>query len=131
MPWDPLSDLLSLHDRLERGSRFEGAGWMPVVDVYETSDQYVVTAELPGVDRRDFTIDGRDGELSLRGRRPEAGVPSHAYVQVERGQGPFERRFVFAEPIGVDRIAAELQDGVLTIRVPKAARPDAKRITIT
>lgn len=122
MPWDPLGDLRSLQDhldRLDRLARRDGAGWMPAVDVYETSDRYVVTAELPGMDRSHIEIDAREGELLLRGRRPDATVPPHAYHQMERGQGPFERRFVFADAIDVERISAEFSSGVLTVTVPK------------
>jgi HSP20 family protein len=127
---DPLRDLLSFPDPLDRFDRLaerDGAGWLPPVDVYETPDRYIVTAELAGMDRRDIEIDARDEGLTLRGRRSDPGVPPHAYLQIERGQGAFERRFVFAEPIDVDRIAAEFQDGVLTITIPKDA---PKRISV-
>jgi HSP20 family protein len=134
MAWDPLVELLSLQDhldRLDRLARREGTGWMPAVDVYEMSDRYIVTVELPGMDRGDIEIDARDGELALRGRRPEFGVPPHAYHQMERGQGPFERRFMFSEPIDVERIAAEFRDGLLTVTVPKTAQPQPRRIDVT
>jgi HSP20 family protein len=130
MARDPLRDLLSLSDPLERLDRLaerDGAGWLPPVDVYETPDRYVVTAELPGMDRQDIEIDARDEGLVLRGRRSAPGVPPHAYLQIERGQGAFERRFLFAEPIDVERVAAEFRDGVLTITIPKAT---SRRITV-
>jgi HSP20 family protein len=131
MARDPLRDLLSLSDRLDRldrlSERDDAVGWLPPIDVYETPDQYVVTAELAGMDRRDIQIDAHDEGLSLRGRRPDAGIPPHAYLRIERGQGPFERRFVFAEPIDVGRIDAQFRDGVLTIMIPKAA---ARRISV-
>lgn len=133
MPWDPLADLRSLQDhldRLDRLARRDGAGWMPAVDVYETSDRYIVTAELPGMDRGDIEIDARDGELALRGRRPDASVPPLAYHQMERGQGTFERRFVFAEAIDVDAVSAEFKDGVLTVTVPKTAPGEPRKIAV-
>jgi HSP20 family protein len=127
---DPLRDLLSLSDpldRLDRVSDGDGAGWLPPIDLYETPDRYIVTAELPGMDRRDIEIDARDQGLTLRGRRAQPGVPPHAYLQIERGQGAFERRFMFADPIDVEQVAAEFRDGVLTITIPKAA---SRRIAI-
>jgi HSP20 family protein len=130
MARDPLRDLLSLSDpieRLDRLSERDGAGWLPPVDMYETPDRYIVTAELPGMDRRDIEIDAHDEELTLRGRRSDPGVPAHAYLRIERGQGTFERRFMFADVIDVERIAAEFRDGVLTITIPKAA---SKRIPV-
>lgn len=127
---DPLRDLLSLSDSLERLDALaarDGSGWLPPVDVYETPDRYIVTAELPGMDRRDIELDAREEGVTLRGRRAEPGVPPHAYLQIERGQGTFERRFTFADPIDVERIAAEFRDGVLTVTIPKAA---SKRISV-
>jgi HSP20 family protein len=127
---DPLRDLMSLTDSLDRLDRLtdrDGAGWLPPVDVYETPDRYIVTAELAGLDRRDIEIDAREDGLSLRGKRPDPGVPPHAYHRIERGQGQFQRRFVFAEPIDVARVAAEFKDGVLTITIPKQA---VRRITV-
>ena len=50
--WDPLRDLLALQQRLERLSAPGAQGWTPPVDLYETADAYVVTAELPGLQRR-------------------------------------------------------------------------------
>lgn len=127
---DPLRDLLSLSDPLDRLDRLadrDGAGWLPPVDVYETPDRYIVTAELPGMERRDIEIDAREEGLTLRGRRSEPGVPPHAYLQIERGQGAFERRFMFSDTVDVDRIGAEFRDGVLTITIPKAT---SRRITV-
>jgi HSP20 family protein len=132
MAFDPLRDLLSLSDhldrlRLDRLARRDGEGWMPPIDVYETADRYVVIAELAGMSRRDIEIDARGQELSLRGRRAGAGLPPNAYHQMERGQGPFERRFVFTEAIEIEQVAADFSDGVLTITVPKQG---AKRIAV-
>jgi HSP20 family protein len=127
---DPLRDLLSFSnslDRLDRLAERGGAGWLPPVDVYETPDRYIVTAELAGMERRDIEIDAHEDELTLKGRRAEPDVPPHAYLQIERGQGAFERRFTFADPIEVERIDAEFRDGVLTVTIPKAA---SKRISI-
>jgi HSP20 family protein len=119
MPSDPLRDLLSLPDRLDRLTSREGAGWLPPVDVYETGDRYIVSVELPGMDQSDLEIDARDRELWLRGRRPAPAMAPNAYHQMERGHGLFERRFLFAEEIDVQGISAQMRDGVLTVTVPK------------
>jgi HSP20 family protein len=129
MPWDPLRDLMALQDRLGRLHGREPA-WTPPVDVYETPDEYVVTAELPGVTREDIQIELREGELTIRGQRPEPSVRPDAYHRMERLQGPFTRGFVFADPIAADRINAEFHDGVLTITVPKAVRAEPRRIPV-
>ncbi|HXH05709.1 MAG TPA: Hsp20/alpha crystallin family protein [Vicinamibacterales bacterium] len=131
MPWDPLREALEAVRRLDEAGTRPGCRWSPPVDVYETDDRYVLTAELPGLTRADITLETREGELTLRGERRDAAAASGAYVQLERGQGPFVRTFVFAEPIDADRIHAELRDGVLTVTVPKAARPQPRRIAVT
>jgi HSP20 family protein len=129
MSWDPLREMMALHDRLGRGHGRE-SGWTPAVDVYETDDRYVVSAELPGLTRSDIQIELREGELVIRGQRPDAGAPPTAYQQMERMQGPFARAFLFAEPIDSDGISAEFRDGVLTVIVTKAARPTPVRVDV-
>lgn len=124
--WDPLRDVMSLHDRLGPGE----SGWKPPVDVYETADRYVVTMELPGLSRSDIQIELRERELRLYGQRPDQGVPPRAYHQMERFQGPFDRTFVFGEAIDDQAVAAEFRDGVLTVMVPKASRPTPRRIDV-
>ena len=127
--WDPLRDVLALQDRLGRLQDGE-TGWKPPVDVYETADRYVVTAELPGLTRDDIQIELRERELTLRGRRADPGVPPDAYRQIERLQGAFARTFVFGEPIDGETVTAEFRDGVLTVSVPKASRPTPRRIDV-
>lgn len=129
MAWDPLREMMALHERLGRGQGHE-PGWTPPVDVFETDEKYVVTAELPGLAREDIQIELREGELTIRGQRPDPGVPPNAYQQLERLQGPFARAFLFAEPLAADEISAEFKDGVLQVIVPKASRPAARRIDV-
>ena len=129
MPWDPFRDLLAFQDRLG-GLHGRDSAWTPPVDVYETPNEYVVTAELPGLSRDDIQIELREGELTIRGLRPDPGVRPDAYHRMERLQGPFNRGFVFADPIDADRINAEFRDGVLTVTVPKAAQAQARRIPV-
>ena len=127
MPWDRLRDIMDLQDRLNAR---EGASWRPPVDVYETEQSYVVCAELPGVKRDQIHIEMRDAELTIRGDRREERVPANAYHQMERLQGPFVRTFVFNEPVDAEGISAEFIDGVLTVKVPKAVRPEPRRIDV-
>ena len=73
--WDPLRDLLALQERMERLSGVEAAGWTPPVDLYETSDAFIVSAELPGLSREDIDIRFHDGQLTLQGTRRKPDVP--------------------------------------------------------
>jgi HSP20 family protein len=126
MPCDPLRDLRAWQERLERLAAQHGTAWAPPIDVYETEDRYVITAEVPGVSRDGIDVAVHDNRLRLRGTRPavpvEDGGTPH-FHQVERGHGSFERTFQVAEAVATDRISADLRDGVLTITLPKADTP--------
>lgn len=129
--WDPLRDLLALQERLDRLTEAGDTGWTPPVDLYETVDRYVLTAELPGLSRDDIEIRFLDGQLHLQGQRPSPRVPCEQYHRVERGHGPFLRRFALPAAVDAERIDATLDDGVLTITIPKAPSAVPRRIDVT
>lgn len=128
--WDPIRDLLAIQQRLER---FGGGptGWLPPVDLHETPDSYVITAELPGLHREDVQIQVQEGRLTLSGVRRERELPCEQYHRVERGHGAFSRSFHLPMPIETERISADLRDGVLTVVCPKAEEAGARRIPIS
>ncbi len=127
--WDPLYDLLALHERLNRLSVEETPGWTPAVDLYETADRFVVSAELPGMAREHIKIEMQQDTLVIRGERPCQGCQEARFHRVERGHGAFLRQFVLPQPVLVDEISAEYDNGVLTVLVPKAA-PRSHRVDI-
>ena len=127
--WDPIRDLLAIQQRLDRFAPGP-AGWTPPVDLLETTEAYLVVAELPGVNRDDLTISMHDdGRLTLAGVRRERHAEE--YHQVERGHGSFSRTFHLLIPVDADRITADLHDGVLTVTCPKAEGVGGRRIHIT
>ncbi len=122
--WDPLQDLLSLHERLNRLAGEHSSGWVPPVDLYETADHYVISVELPGLDRDDFEIGVQDGKVILKGQRPMRQSTAEQFHRVERGHGQFHRSFALPQPIDDKHIAADLRNGVLSVTIAKvAARP--------
>src|SRR5436190_9753887 len=132
--WDPLRDLLALHEQIGHLVGTDAPGWTPPVDLYETADDYVLTAELPGLARDQIEIHAEDSRIVIRGARlagPDRDIPCEQYHRVERGHGQFSRAFSLPEPIDVQAITADLKDGVLTITMPKAAGRDARRITVS
>jgi len=125
MACDPLRDLRAWQERLERIASQQASPWAPPIDVYETADHYVISAELPGLPRDQIHLSVEDNRLTIRGERP-SGVPESTarhYHQVERGHGPFYRVFEFAESVHRDAITADLRDGVLTVTLPKLVTP--------
>lgn len=124
MPCDPLRDLRAWQERLERLAGQHATAWAPPIDVYETDDRYVITAEVPGITREEVDLSLHDNRLTIRGMR--SGSPESAtrhYHQVERGHGSFLRTFQFADAVDQEGIAADLRDGVLTVILPKAVTP--------
>ncbi len=128
--WDPIRDLLAVQQQLDRFAPGP-SGWVPPIDVHENADEYVITAELPGLRRDDIQIQVSDGRLQLSGVRREAGVPCEQYHRVERGHGGFTRTFQLPLPVDTDHITADLRDGVLTVICPKAAEGSARRIRVS
>jgi HSP20 family protein len=126
--WDPLQDLLALHERINRLAGSDEAGWMPPVDLYEAPERYVLTAEVAGLSREDIQIQIQDGKLTLRGERPPHDPQSVRFDRVERGHGRFARTFVLPHAVDAGAITADLQDGLLTVQIPKLF--DRRRIEV-
>jgi HSP20 family protein len=128
--WDPIRDLLAIQQRLDPFAPGP-AGWAPPVDLHETDDRYVITAEIPGLTREDVQIEAHDGRLTLSGTRRERPTPCEQYHRVERGHGSFSRSFKVPVPIDVEGITADLKDGVLTVIAPKAPDGAPRRIRVS
>jgi HSP20 family protein len=125
--------------RQARGQRFGqlyegGAGttaWVPVLDIAERKDAYLVTVELPGVPVDDLEITCQAGLLTIQGERHNVNDPSEVKVhRVERRYGPFLRSITLPSNIVADAIDASTQDGVLQIVVPKPKEAHAKHIQV-
>jgi HSP20 family protein len=129
--WDPFRDLLALHEQLGQLVGTDAPGWTPPVDLYETEGSYVLTAEVPGLSRKDIDVQAEESRIVLRGERPAGQVPCEQYHRVERGHGRFSRAFVLPEPIDVEGVVADLKDGVLTVTVPKAGGRGVRRVDVS
>ena len=132
--WDPLRDLLALHEQLGHLVGTDAPGWTPPVDLYETASDFVLTAELPGLTRDQIDIHAEDSRIVIRGARaagPDREIACEQFHRVERGHGRFSRAFSLPEPIDVDAVTADLKDGILTVTVPKTAGRGARRIDVS
>ncbi|RMH15816.1 MAG: Hsp20/alpha crystallin family protein [Acidobacteria bacterium] len=132
---DPFVGLMDsfLRDWPSLSTFFDGGtyerGWMPAVDIRETDDAFIATAELPGMDKKDIEVTVDGNVLTLRGERKlEDAQKDNGYRRIERAYGTFQRSF--ALPTGVDstKVSAQFKDGLLTLTIPKAE--DAKPRTI-
>jgi HSP20 family protein len=134
--WSPLSELGQLNERMRRmldqtfgGMLDEPAGWIPAVDIEELEDAYVVEAEVPGVNRKDVNIEVSGNELTISGEikeREREGIIRRRARRV----GQFEFRVVLPSDVNPEGVDAKLNDGVLTVRIPKAVGAQRRRIEV-
>lgn len=103
--------------------------WSPLADVSETEDAYLVEVELPGVKRNDVTVDLAGTELTINGERKETERQGWFRHRTRR-TGQFHYRVTLPQHADADPVKATLEDGVLTVRVPKSDAAKRRRITV-
>ena len=107
------------------------AEWVPAVDIKEESERFVIQADVPGVDVKDLEITMTENVLLLQGTRESRSEESEdGFRHAERIRGRFQRSFSLPDTTDPNRIAANYQNGVLEISVPKQERAEPKRIEI-
>ncbi len=140
--WDPFRDLTTLRERMNRlfeeaySSRGEekdlvASTWNPSVDIYETENELVMKAELPGIDENDIELKIEDSTLTLKGdRKFEKETKEENYHRIERAYGSFYRSFTLPRNIDQDKIKAESENGILKVTLPKKAELKPKNVKI-
>jgi len=143
--WDPFRELERLQRHIDsvfrdmfnrwrtlpglRG-RWESAlpSFNPRVDLREEKDRYVVTVDLPGVDKSDIRVELNDRLLTISGRRfGEKRSSGRHFLRMEREYGEFSRQILLPGPVNSEGMKASYTNGVLTITIPKASRPSPRR----
>jgi HSP20 family protein len=105
--------------------------WAPAVDMYETKDELVVTAELPGLSEKDINLSITGDVLVVKGeRRWNQEVKQESYYRGERWFGRFERTIPLPIPVQAEKVKASYRDGVLTVSLPKVEEIKPKEIKI-
>lgn len=105
--------------------------WSPEVDIFEKDGTVVIKADLPGIEKKDITINVEDGVLTLKGeRKTEEESDDKTVYRRERFYGSFERAFRLSPKTDPETIEAEFKNGVLHITIPKAVQPAGKQISI-
>ena len=103
---------------------------VPSVNVYETKDEYVFEAELPGWTRDEVSIDFENQTLTLSGQHELMADDGRQYHRVEGFYGQFTRSFTVPGTVNFDAVRAELKDGVLTIHLPKREEAKPRQIEV-
>ncbi|MFN8582316.1 MAG: Hsp20/alpha crystallin family protein [Gemmatimonadaceae bacterium] len=106
----------------------EPLGWVPAVEISETNDELVMTAELPGMKREEVEVFFEDDMLTIRGEKKEEKKEAveKKYHMWERTYGAFQRSFTLPRTIDPAKILAEFKDGVLKVHMPKTPVAKAK-----
>ena len=141
--WDPFRELENVNARLNRmfgdlsarRADYDDAAlftdWAPAVDIEETEKEYVLKADLPDVKKEAVKVAIENGILTMEGeRKQETEEKGKKFHRVERSYGKFVRRFALPSEIDAGNVRAEFKDGVLTVRVPKAAITKPKAIEV-
>ena len=139
--WEPFGDLVTLREAMDRlfeesfirpGSRLLSPhGGDLALDMYETDDEIVVTAVLPGVKPEDVDVTITGESLCIKGEtQAETTVENANYLRQERRYGAFSRTIALPSPIQPDKAEAKFKDGVLTLSIPKAEEAKPKTIKI-
>lgn len=137
--WDPFQEMLNLRRTVDR--LFDNVGndrdwmqpatWGLAVDVVENKDDFIVKASVPGMNPDDIEVSYSDDTLTIRGEmKSDNEVKDDQYHLRERRYGSFARSISLPTRIKGDSIEASYENGVLTLRLPKAEEVKPKRIPI-
>lgn len=100
------------------------------LDLYETGDAVVVTASLPGLTAEDIELTVQDGILRIQGELKQEQVPDGQFLRQERCFGRFDREVTLPTNVQVDAVEARVDNGILTLRLPKMEAAKMHRIMI-
>ena len=106
------------------------ATFTPLIDIHEGPDGLVLVADIPGAGESDVQIEVEDNVLSLRARVAPPAPEGSRLLHQEFYSGDFQRSFILSDEVDREAISAEFKDGVLTLRLPRAARAKTRRIEI-
>lgn len=104
--------------------------WLPALDIFETEDAITVLVDLPGVQSEDLDVSVEEGVLVIRGARQSSAGQDANYHRIERPVGEFQRSVQLPRKIEADKIIANIDDGVLTVRIPAPQPPKARKIAV-
>ena len=105
--------------------------WAPAVDIKEEDNQFLLVADIPGVDPKNIEVHMENGILTIKGEREsEKKTEREGYKRIERDYGVFYRRFTMPEGVNAEGIEAKSNNGVLTVVIPKQEAVQARKIKV-
>ena len=129
--WDPFEEMNRLHDHFLGGREPAKQAFQVAVDIREEDDAFYVDAEVPGLAAEDVKVDIEKNVLTLSGERKVVKEETEGtFRRVERRYGSFTRSFTLPETVDTDNISADLNEGVLALRLPKKDAPTPRSISV-
>ena len=135
--WKPFNQMTRWHQDLDNWFNWNTENeaplhFKPSVDVRETENEFLLQADLPGIDKKDIEVKVEDGILYMSGKRESTqNEQKDGYRYRERQYGSFERRFSLGDHIAIENIKASHENGVLTLTLPKREEAKPKQIEVT
>lgn len=139
--WEPFKEMRSLWDQVDRlfgdffgrfplERRVQAIGY-PSVDVEETKDSVIVTAELPGINKKEINITLGEDTLTVSGeKKREKEEKGRTFYRAERSYGSFERTIPLPCEIETNKAKAAFENGILTINLPKSEKAKRKEVSV-
>jgi HSP20 family protein len=113
------------------GKFLHGAEQYPSLNVFDTTDEIVLVAELPGVRKEDIHLTVENGLLTISGERKMHAMPEQAaWLRNEKRTGNFSRVVELPRLVNTDKISAELSNGILRVALPKAEEAKPREVKI-
>ncbi len=138
--WEPVRDFLSLRDAMDQmfdemitnpENRMDLRQISPAIDMFQTDDEVVIRASLPGMKSDDIKISITGDVLTMQGElQEESEEKKPTYHFRERKWGSFSRSVSLPAPVKADKAQAEFEAGVLTLKLPKAEEVKPKTISV-
>ena len=139
MKWDPWREIEDMFDRYTKAVGWPRGGqeamassdWSPRVDIVEAEQEFLIKADIPGVEKDHVKVSVENGVLTIQGERKiEKEEKDAKFHRVERFTGTFVRSFTVPENVDADAIKAVFKDGMLTLHLPKTQKALPKAIDI-
>jgi HSP20 family protein len=138
--WEPIAELDTIRSEMNRlfdafvdQGTVPGGGprWTPPMDLLETTEHYVLRADLPGISDDDVNIQLQDNVLTVSGqRKAEDASQQEGYFRLERAFGVFSRSLTLPDGVDSDAVQAHFDRGVLEIRIPKPEEKKPRQVQI-
>lgn len=142
VPWKPVDELTTLRREMDSlwdrffpekhtHEKFLDHEWLPSIDLTETKENFIIKAELPGLEAKDIDLSITEDVLTIKGeKKEETETKDGHHFFVERHYGAFTRQIRLPALVKSDKIDAGFDKGVLTIRLPKTEEAKKKEVKI-